>query len=215
MKRTFDTIVFDFDGTLADSLRVMLRAYASISESFHLRDIATDDIAHLRGMTIAQVIRSIGLPVMKLPFFLYHARKKYREFLDDIEPFPGIPFVLMELRSSYPLHILTSNDTAVVRHFIDQHNIDLFSSVTSERNIFGKDQSLRKLIKRLGLSSERVLYVGDEVRDIVACKKAQIPVCAVTWGLNSRELLERYRPDYLIDQPEELLALLRGEKIIA
>lgn len=52
------------------------------------------------------------------------------------------------------------------------------------------------------------MYVGDEVRDIEACQKVGIKIAAVTWGLNTKEALERYHPDSLIDKPQQLLDLV-------
>ena len=57
------------------------------------------------------------------------------------------------------------------------------------------------------LHPSNVLYVGDEVRDIEAAKKAGIRIAAVTWGYNSKKALEAYKPDYLVTKPEELLQI--------
>jgi phosphoglycolate phosphatase len=51
-------------------------------------------------------------------------------------------------------------------------------------------------------------YIGNEDRDIHAAHKLKIPIIAVTWGYNVRELLATEKPDYLIDKPEELLGIL-------
>jgi phosphoglycolate phosphatase-like HAD superfamily hydrolase len=53
-----------------------------------------------------------------------------------------------------------------------------------------------------------VLDVGDEVRDIETARQAGVAVAAVTWGFNSRELLARHAPDYLVERPEPILSLL-------
>jgi phosphoglycolate phosphatase-like HAD superfamily hydrolase len=60
------------------------------------------------------------------------------------------------------------------------------------------------------LSSEEVIYVGDETRDIEASKKINIKVIAVSWGFNSGEVLAKHNPDFLIHKPSELIEVLRS-----
>ena len=62
--------------------------------------------------------------------------------------------------------------------------------------------------KTFSLKAEEMLYIGDEIRDIKAAKKAGIAVAAVTWGFNSRESLAAEKPDYLLDRPEDFLQFL-------
>ena len=71
--------------------------------------------------------------------------------------------------------------------------------------LFGKEKPIRKQVNAVDIPPQRMIYVGDEVRDIEAGRKAGIEVAAVTWGLNSSSLLQRYRPTLLVDEPSELL----------
>jgi phosphoglycolate phosphatase-like HAD superfamily hydrolase len=83
-----------------------------------------------------------------------------------------------------------------------------FEAVVGYRRIYGKGDGIRRFLKgRIGLG-QRAVYLGDEVRDIVAARKAGVDVAAVTWGYNTRELLAAHAPDYLIERPEELRMLL-------
>jgi phosphoglycolate phosphatase-like HAD superfamily hydrolase len=85
---------------------------------------------------------------------------------------------------------------------------DLFSFIYSETSLFSKDKSIRKLMKQNNLNLDEILYVGDETRDIEASKKIHIKVIAVTWGFNSGEVLAKHNPDFLIQQPSELIEIL-------
>ena len=71
--------------------------------------------------------------------------------------------------------------------------------------LFGKEVPIRRQVNAVDVPPQQVIYVGDEVRDIEAGRKAGIEVAAVTWGLNSRSLLQRYRPTLLVEEPKELL----------
>ncbi len=53
-----------------------------------------------------------------------------------------------------------------------------------------------------------MFYVGDEVRDVVAARQAQVKSIAVTWGFNTLTALQQAQPHALIEQPQELLTIL-------
>src|SRR5262245_13801927 len=93
--------------------------------------------------------------------------------------FPTLPRVLRGLRGAgCRLGVLSSNAEGNIRACLRAHQVEeLFEAVVG--------------------------YVGDEVRDIEAARKA-----AVTWGFNTRDLLARHRPDHLVERPDQLLGLL-------
>ncbi len=78
-------------------------------------------------------------------------------------------------------------------------------------NIFGKDRLLQRILSVIDLerSSERVIFVGDETRDIEAAKKVDINSIAVTWGFTAKEGLLKESPELILDNPRHL-----AEKII-
>jgi phosphoglycolate phosphatase len=55
---------------------------------------------------------------------------------------------------------------------------------------------------------DNVLYVGDEVRDIVACKKAGVKIAWVDWGYDLKEAVADEKPDYLISNPLEIISIV-------
>ncbi|HEU4679284.1 MAG TPA: HAD hydrolase-like protein, partial [Terrimicrobiaceae bacterium] len=58
------------------------------------------------------------------------------------------------------------------------------------------------------VSAAEILFVGDETRDIEACQKVGVRIVAVTWGYNSRRSLVAMKPDFIFDDPKELVALM-------
>lgn len=83
----------------------------------------------------------------------------------------------------------------------------LFTDLFTGASINGKPRFLRRYLNQKQWIPQEVLYVGDETRDIDAARKAQVPVVAVSWGFNTYSTLARQNPDYLIEDPEELLLL--------
>jgi HAD superfamily hydrolase (TIGR01549 family) len=123
----------------------------------------------------------------------------------------GMADVVRELRkTSDCLGILTSNMAANVETFLDAHGLlDHFDFISSTSKLTGKAKHLKAIRKTFSLRQEEMLYVGDEIRDIKASRKAGVHVAAVTWGFNSRESLAAEKPDYLLDHPGEFLSLAR------
>jgi phosphoglycolate phosphatase len=67
--------------------------------------------------------------------------------------------------------------------------------------LFGKGKALRRIVRAERLDSSEVLYVGDEVRDIEAARKARVASAAVTWGLNTEAILRAGGPDLVAADP--------------
>jgi phosphoglycolate phosphatase-like HAD superfamily hydrolase len=82
--------------------------------------------------------------------------------------------------------------------------------VFSGSSIFGKHVVLQELIKKHGLKKEETVYIGDEVRDVEASKKAGIKAIAVTWGYNTRKALETAKADIVVDKPAELIKAINS-----
>jgi len=124
----------------------------------------------------------------------------------EMKLFDNMEKALRDIREAgFGLGILTSNSVENVRQFLELNNLTaLFDFIYSGRNFLGKERVIRKMMIREQLHAERIVYVGDETRDIEACQAAGIPVIAVSWGLNRRELLASLSPDHIADRPEEL-----------
>ena len=85
-----------------------------------------------------------------------------------------------------------------------------FDFVFSGNNIFGKDKHLKAILKHTHLNSlkDSVVYVGDEGRDMKAAQKAQVLAMGVTWGYNSLSLLQQSDPDFLCEDPSQILSFI-------
>ncbi|NIP95581.1 MAG: HAD hydrolase-like protein, partial [Akkermansiaceae bacterium] len=104
--------------------------------------------------------------------------------------------------------ILTSNDTANVETFLRSHGLrDLFTFVSATQKLSGKSKYLRAIARTFSLQPPQMLYIGDELRDIRAARKANIAAAAVTWGLNSEESLAAENPRFLVRSPAQLLEI--------
>ncbi|MNL25511.1 Pyrophosphatase PpaX [compost metagenome] len=151
----------------------------------------------------------LKIPAYKLPALLIDGKKEYKKEIVTLEPVSGIREILLQLKEQgYSLGILSSNTTENIHKFIALQHLDFFDCIHSATNLFGKHKAIASMVKKLGLSPDEILYIGDELRDIEACKKINAKVVAVTWGFDSPALLAQSSPDFICHTPEELLRLV-------
>ncbi|MEM9992106.1 MAG: HAD-IA family hydrolase, partial [Bacteroidota bacterium] len=106
-----------------------------------------------------------------------------------------------------PMGVVTSNTTANATAFLEKYAVlDCFEFVKGSKRTKKKHKKLRKVLRNYpDIPTEHILYIGDEVRDIAACRKVNIQCGAVTWGQASRQLLEQHTPDVFFDAPAQIL----------
>lgn len=206
--------IFDFDGTIADSVPAALRIIEDLSEEYRLPEVDPALAAELKHKSIKELLHMSGLTWIQIPGFLKKARLRFRHMINDVVPIGGMPEILRSMKDqNLRLGILTSNREDNVRDFLKKHQLEVFEFIESSTSLFGKSRKINKIMKRTGLHSSDLLMIGDEVRDIEACKKTGITSVAVTWGFNSAELLRTSRPDYLIQTSAQLSQLLLSPSI--
>lgn len=202
-------LVFDFDGTLADTLDHVYRILNRLSKEYHFKSLDQKDIEQAKDMSATEFAKFLHIPRLRIPKILAHGRSLLYQDLDEILPFPGIPATITLLRKRVQiLGILTSNSEENVRTFLRSHRLDGFDFVSTVPKLSGKAKHLKAIRRTFNCDPGQILYVGDELRDIKASQKAGVPVAAVSWGFNSARALKQRKPDYLLQQPSELLEIV-------
>jgi phosphoglycolate phosphatase-like HAD superfamily hydrolase len=204
------TLVFDFDGTIADTLGETRRIFNQIAPDYGIRQVEEHEMTHLRHLSLKQLLAHLDIPKRRVPAFISRGTGMLRGSIERLNMIEGMPEVILELRRHVGrLGILTSNASANVELFLSVHGLRApFDFISSTSKLTGKAKHLRAIRKTFSLRHEEMLYIGDELRDVKASKKAGIPVAAVTWGFNSRESLVAESPEYLFDRPADFLRLL-------
>lgn len=199
-------ILFDFDGTLADTVPMMIDSVEELSNRFNLPNVKYKK--SLRDKDAKEIIKELKLPLLKIPRFLREAREILKPKLKKARLFTGISGVLKELSKNYQIYIVTTNSREIVETVLGKSKqyIDLISS---ESSIFGKAAKIKNLLKKTGLRKDEAMYVGDEIRDIEASKKLNIKNIAVTWGFNSKKALKQKYPNFLAEKPSDLLKIIK------
>lgn len=199
-------LVFDFDGTLADTFQSVVDSVNDVHGRYRFEPI--EDSETLRSKNWWRIIREdLKIPYYRFPGFYRRVRSHVKRRFLTAELFPELNDLLHALSKQFDLIILTSNKKSIVESLLYEHSIET-EEIIGSVPLFKKDRALANLLKRRSLGTHELLYIGDEVRDIRACKKANVPVCAVTWGFHSKQMLRRAQPDFLVERPEDLLQLV-------
>ncbi len=207
------TFIFDFDGTIADTMDVIVDIYnRSIALRFRCKPIAESDRPRLRGAHPRDVMREYGVTVFKLPLMVLRARAELARRIHEIQPFPSMVQVLQSLESKgVTVGVLTTNSRTNVTRFFERHGLaHTFKFIYTNAFAFSRHRTLRRIMRKHKLSPRDTIFVADEVRDIDAARAAGIRIAAVAWGYNLKEALERRGPDWMIESPEALVSLASG-----
>lgn len=206
------TLIFDFDGTLADSFELAIEiAYGLTGMSRQ----SEAQMARLRQLPLLKAARELGISIHRIPRLLIKGRQLMLERIEELQPFPGIPEMLAALHhAGYHLLVISSNSEQNVRLFLRSHQLELyFDGVYGGVPLFNKAHTLRQVMKRNRLDRQNCFYIGDEVRDIVAATKVRVEPVAVTWGYQAPETLAEYHPYALAHKPRDLLRIFAADKV--
>ncbi len=208
------TVIFDFDGTLADTFAVLIEITNELAPEFGYRPVDEQQIAQLQGLSSREIVKMAGICRWQIPFLLLRFKKDFRQKTNQVKLFPQITHMLRTLKyAGYKIGIISSNSVENIETVLDRYQIkNLFSFVYS-CSIFGKSRAINSALLANYINIAEAIYVGDEIRDIDAARRSKIPVIAVTWGFNSVEILTKRRPDYLVNKPQEIIKLLVKEEI--
>jgi phosphoglycolate phosphatase len=203
------TIIFDFDGTLADSLQTLVEITNELAIEFGYRPVTPQQINDWQKLSSRQVLKMSGISLWQVPFLMHRFRLAFGKKADGVKLFPEIVPMLHSLKQAgYKIGIISSNSVENISTVLQKHRVAHLFSFIDSSSVFGKGRAIRASLRANYIRREEALYVGDEIRDIDAARKGHITSIAVTWGFNHVETLANHQPDYLVDKPQEILQLL-------
>jgi len=206
-------LIFDFDGTLADTFAAGLEILNVLAGEFGFRPLEEADVPKARDMRTRQLMKYLGIPMAQMSRIARRGSEELTARMPGIEPLPGVPELLHALKDAgFELGIVTSNNEANVRMFLQKHGLEYFAFIRSSSKLLGKSRELRAVMKARKVAANDILFIGDETRDIEAAQKAGIRMAAVTWGYNSARSIEAMKPDFLFAHPDALTAFLQESR---
>jgi len=212
---TYRLVVFDFDGTLADTEAGIRCAMDLVARDYGLREVDWPTVKRGIGLPLQLTLEAaLGLGTEKAA----EAIPLYRRYYDEVSYastrlFPGVKETLELLQSRDVLLAIASSKgkaalLAMMRHL---GILGYFSFVAGEQDVAQKKPApdmVNLVLGTLGVAPGECVVVGDTVYDIEMGQRAAADTCAVTWGNNSADELRLLGPTFVVDSFAEIVSLL-------
>ncbi len=203
-------VIFDFDGTIADSFGTVIEIAYQLTKLDQLADL--DKVKWMRdnNVGLAQALKGLKISKWKLLWLLQRGRRLMADRIKQVPVFPGLEEVLRTLKQNrFQLYIVSTNSRSNVERFLKEKNLEsYFNRIYGGVGLLEKDKVIKRVLKHERLDPSSAIYVGDEVRDIEAAKRLGMPCAAVAWGYNSDVLLASYAPMVVVRTPQQLEKVL-------
>lgn len=178
----FKAIAFDFDGTLCDSVRVVLDSFHESLEPVLNRKLTDAEIFAYFGLNEEGVIRCFCGQLTADCVENYYAA--YDRLAANLQPYPGIPELLRELKArGVNLAVITGKGERTCNISLKKLGIfdDFFFIGTGLGERPNKADLLKTVQEKLSLHSGELAYVGDALTDIDESRKAGVPILSAAW----------------------------------
>jgi phosphoglycolate phosphatase len=201
----YDLVIFDFDGTLADSFPFFIESFNGLADTHGFERIDRSEVPALRHLSPRQLMQRVGLPAWKLPLVAKSFIARMRAQADQIALFNGVDTALHQLaRAGLRIAIVSSNSQDNIGRVLGPELSSLVGLYACGSSIFGKAAHLRRVLKRSGLHPCQAIYIGDAVSDLEAARKVGIAFGAVSWGYGAIESLRQHGPQHVFDEVQAL-----------
>lgn len=214
--KNFDTIIFDMDGTILDTLGDLTASvnYVLQKRGFPLK--TKEDVKKIVGNGVASLVENSLPGAAKTPDFetiLQEYITHYKaNMFNQTAPFPGVPGLLQTLKEKgYKMAVVSNKMDSAVRelneiYFSDTIKIAIGLSESVDKK--PAPDSVFRALRELGASADGAVYIGDSEVDVKTAQNAGLISIGVTWGFRDRSVLVEAGADHIIDAPEEILDIV-------
>lgn len=209
----YRAVLFDFDGTLADSYDAITASVNHVRRHHHLTELDANTVRELVGFGLEQLMADIvpeGDPHENAKIYRAHHPSV---MFTHTRLLPGVWETLQRLhRDGVKLGICSNKPSGITRQLVESLKLSSLFDVVLGPEDSGEPKPSPKMLhlalEKLGVGSLESLYIGDMVVDIQTARNAVLPVWVVPTGSHSRETLEAAKPDRLLSSMSDVLPLL-------
>lgn len=201
-------LLFDFDGVLVDSLDVYEK---TVTDCLHQigqpLTRGRDEFLELFEGNFYESLVQQGIDMDKFTA----ASVDILAGIDyaAMKPFDKIRPVLRELAKNHPLIVISSNDSPTIAEALRLYDFEgIFREILGSDFMLSKKDKIHYVIDKYNATLADIYYIGDTIGDMKEGRQAGIKTVGVTWGWHTKEQMAATRPDYLFEQPEDLLKLM-------
>lgn len=209
MTRPFDLVIFDWDGTLFDSVGQIVRSLQAAATQYG--QPLTDDAAKsIIGLGLPEVMQTLFPQVPELQDAILHAYSQhYVEHSGSDRWFAGVSELLFGLKDNgIQLAVATGKSRKGLDRVLKQTQSEHVFTVTraaSETRSKPDPLMLQEILDVTGIPVERALMVGDTSYDLEMAMRIGMPRVGVSYGVHTPEVLSQYQPRYIADSTHALM----------
>lgn len=200
----YPLVIFDFDGTLADSFPFFVQAQHELAKRHGFTAIAQERVESLRRLGTRELLRELDFPRWKVPIVAADFIRMMRN-APPVPLFPGVAEALRALHGGgVRLAILTSNSVDNVRRVLGTELMATIERVDGGAHMLGKHRRIARMLGQAGTLGRDAIYVGDQVTDGEAARRAGVAFAAVGWGYAHADTLRAAGADEFLAEVAEL-----------
>ncbi len=205
---TYDAVVFDLDGTVVDSVELIIVSFQHAIREVLGREISREDSIAWVGMPLREQMEKFS-PEHADELVVAYREFNHREHDRMLTLYEGIEDLLHDLRKAgVKVGLVTSKSRFTTQMAFDLTGIEsCFEAVVCAGEASGNKPSpdpILACLEQLGVETSAAAYVGDSPSDMQAALSAGVTAIAVTWGVFSAEILVAEKPDVLVHTIPEL-----------
>jgi phosphoglycolate phosphatase len=218
--RNIDTVIFDMDGTVLDTLDDLTVSVNYVLEKYGMPGHTRDEYRKFFGNGIRYALSCAvtagtgeGVIDEMLPLFKEH----YNEHcLDRTRPYDGILELMKRLKViGYKMAIVSNKIDSAVKELNNRFFSEYVDVAIGEKaGIMRKPapDTVIAALKELGSRNENAVYVGDSEVDYQTACNAELPCISVLWGFRDRAFLMENGASIFAESPDEVFYILMGMK---
>jgi phosphoglycolate phosphatase len=196
--------IFDFDGTLADSLPWFRTSFQETIARFDLAPVSPEELEAMRGLSAREIMARLKVSMWQLPAIVSDMRKRKLAAASQTPLFAGIPEMLTDLQRRGIKSAIVSSDSEASVRLVLGPTASLITRFDCGAAVFGKHRKFRRVARKLGASPSETICIGDEIRDIEAANAAGMDSGAVAWGYALPAALQAAGPTHFFKSVDEI-----------
>ncbi|MEC9487950.1 MAG: HAD-IA family hydrolase [Halanaerobium sp.] len=205
-------VIFDFDGTLMDSIPICLKAFRHTFYKYLGQELSEEEILATFGPTEEGIFRKM-IPDRWKEALNYYLQQYDKAHLDYIKPFSGISLGLEELKEEgVQLAIVSGKGPESMKISLKYTGLDKYFSpiMTGPSRGTNKPEAIRQVLEKWQAWPRSIIYVGDSPSDIIAARKAGVIPVAAAWSDTSKPCqFTGLKPAGIFAHPEDFFAWLK------
>jgi len=215
MKNRFDLIIFDWDGTLVDSIDWIVHCIQTAAADNDCPVPSSQAVKDIIGLSIENAMNLL-FPELdqetKSRLASHYGQQFFSKPAGPTDLFPGVPEMLEHYRSTgVRLAVATGKKSAGLQRALQATGVtEFFCTTRCADQTASKPNPLMldEIVTELGINKQRAVMVGDSVHDMQMALNAGVTAIAVTCGAHSARTLQQYQPLHCLAYPTDLTALL-------